>query len=133
MKASTGKSTVIEIDVSKPKLLKKALEKASDMKIPKLDCYPLLWCQQEKVSLKWTVQIKQRVACKYYVLKLLSRAPGSSTYDANLDMYPIEFQGYKLPIPSFGSSELTKWPINKKNSPLVKPKSGCKMPNEINM
>lgn len=53
------------------------------------------------------------MACKYYVLKLLSRAPGSSSYDANMDMFPIEFQGYKLPIPAFGSSEL---PLPQKES-----------------
>ena len=40
------------------------------------------------------------MACKYFVIKLLSRAPGSSAYDANLDMFPLEFHGYKMPIPT---------------------------------
>lgn len=46
------------------------------------------------------------MACKYFVIKLISRAPGSSSYDANMDMFPLEFHGYKLPIPKIeGSSE----------------------------
>lgn len=96
----TKKSTVFEIDLSRPKKLLKALRDASGLEINKLDCYPLFWCQQEKVSQKWAVTVQQRVACKYYVLKLISRAPGSSTHDANLDMFPLEFHGYKMPIPN---------------------------------
>lgn len=45
LKTTTSKSTVIEIDLSKPKKLKATLQKASGLKISKLDCYPLFWCQ----------------------------------------------------------------------------------------
>ena len=54
---NTKKSTVFEIDLSRPKKLLKALRAASGLEISKLDCYPLFWCQQEKVSQKWTVNL----------------------------------------------------------------------------
>jgi hypothetical protein len=99
LKEDTQESTVFEIDLSRPKKLQKAIKEASGLNLYNFDCYPLFWCQQEKISLKWAIRLKQRVACKYLVIKLLSRAPGSSAYDANLDMYPLEFHGYKMPIP----------------------------------
>ena len=111
LKPSTTKSTVIEIDLSKPLKLKKNLHYASLIKMPKLDCYPLLWCQQEKLSQIWEIIFKQKIAAKYVVIKLISRAPGSSSYDANLDMFPLHFHGIKLPIPcdSQVSSELPEF------------------------
>ena len=55
LKTSTTKSTAIEIDLSNPNKLRKYLQVASIIKMPKLDCYPLLWCQQEKISQIWNV------------------------------------------------------------------------------
>jgi hypothetical protein len=97
LKKDTNASTVFEIDLSRPKDLKKTLSK---YKVKNVDCYPLLWCQQEKVSQQWNIKFKQMIACKYYVIKLISRAPGSSSYDANLDMFPLHIHGFKLPIPN---------------------------------
>ena len=53
----------------------------------------------------------QKIAAKYVVIKLISRAPGSSSYDANLDMFPLHFYGIKLPVPSDSteSSELPEF------------------------
>jgi len=59
------------------------------LKVDKLDCLPLLWCQQEKQSMKWTINIAQAIACKYFVVKLIDRHPGSSAFDANIDMFPL--------------------------------------------
>ena len=80
LKANTTKSTVIEIDLSRPKKLRENLLLNSKLtKLPKLDCYPVLWCQQEKASQLWDIKFRQKITAKYIVIKLISRAPDSST------------------------------------------------------
>ena len=41
-----------------------------------LDCYPLLWVYQDLKSMMWSVNIKQKVACKYIVIKCIDRHGG---------------------------------------------------------
>lgn len=62
-----------EIDVSNVKALARVL----NIRPSKMDCYPLLWCLQEKVEgMQWSFKISQRIAFKYSVVKLIDRNPG---------------------------------------------------------
>ena len=73
------------------------------LKIPfnEVDCYPLMWFQlNTKISEEFKVYLKQSVAFKYAVIKMIDRRMTSgSSQQANIDMYPVEFLGIELPIP----------------------------------
>lgn len=59
-----------EIDLKYAKSIGKLLNITSN----KVDCYPLLWFQLDtKVSQEWIVQIRQKVAFKYCVIKMIDR------------------------------------------------------------
>jgi len=86
------KNIAFEIDLSNPKRIERALG------VTKLDCFPVIWCQQDLQSIMWNVQLDQRIACKYIVVKLIDRH--STNPNTNIDMFPLSIDGYKLKIPS---------------------------------
>lgn len=64
-KTNADQTCAFEIDLSQPKKIQRALGNT------KLDCYPVLWVNQMKEKVKWPINFKQRIACKYLAVKLL--------------------------------------------------------------
>lgn len=82
-------SQIIEFDLQSPKKLRKALN------LEHLDCYPLLWCYQQKPFHSLSINLKQTVACKNISIFLLQDFPTV----AKPDMFNFVFQCYNLTIP----------------------------------
>jgi hypothetical protein len=82
-----------EIDLSSTTKLEKR------MGIGKLDCFPVLVVFSFASKTEWTVKLKQRVAAKYLVIKLIDSYKNSAS-DNNIDMYNLTLNGYTLSIPS---------------------------------
>lgn len=82
-----------EIDVSKRKTILKAMGLNKQ-----LDCYPILWVYQAKELIKWTIHLKQRIACQYLAVKLLDIHRINET-SPNIDMFALELNGFPLGIP----------------------------------
>ena len=83
----------IEIDMGRIKTIQRALD------IDKLDCYPVVWCQQDQKQIKWSINFAQRIACKYLVVKLIDRHTPTNAHDCNIDMFPLSLEGNTLQIP----------------------------------
>ena len=64
-----------------------------------LDCQPILWVFQAKERIKWAVKLKQKVAAKYMVVKLIDiHRPGNGEDSLNFDMFSLEVEGLTLQI-----------------------------------
>lgn len=72
-------------------------------KTKKLDCLPVLWVFSTPSYTKWSVKFEQRIACKYFALKLIDSVKGS-TYDNNIDMYNLTLTGHTMKLPSINNS-----------------------------
>ena len=70
------------------------------LKVSKLDCFPVLWVISNPSKTEWTVRFKQRIACKYLVIKLIDSHKNNMN-DNNIDMYNLTLNGYQLKIPSY--------------------------------
>ncbi len=78
-----------EIDLShRTKLEKK-------MGVGKLDCFPVLMVFSHATKCEWKVQLKQRIAAKYLVIKLIDSYKNNPN-DNNIDMYNLTLNGYTL-------------------------------------
>jgi hypothetical protein len=66
--------------------------------VKQLDCYPVLWVYQAREQVKWTINFKQMLACKYLAVKLLDIHRGNDT-SINIDMFALELNGFPLSIP----------------------------------
>ena len=90
------KSVAIEINLQRMKMIEKVL------KIKRMDCYPVFWCQQPAISIKWSFAPRQRIAFKYCTVKLIDRH-SSTAPDPNvdgIDMFALNLFGIKLKIPA---------------------------------
>ena len=67
--------------------------------LSRLDCYPILWCQQQQIQAKWTHSFAQRIACNFIAVKLLDRHTPTSPEFSNIDMFPLKFEGFSLDMP----------------------------------
>ena len=76
-----------EIDLRQQKMVMKALQ------VPRLDCYPVLWVLSNQSKTEWKINFKQRIACKYLVIKLIDSHKGNIK-DNNIDMYNLTLNGY---------------------------------------
>ena len=69
------------------------------MGIGKLDCFPVLIVFSAAIKTDWTVRLKQRIAAKYLVIKLIDSFKNNAN-DNNIDMYNLTLNGYTLFIPT---------------------------------
>ena len=93
-KLENCESTIaVEIDLSQPKKIEVALG------INKLDCCPVLWVWQAKEKVKWTVPLKQKIACKYLLVKMIDIF-SQEVVNKNVDMFALEVAGLTLDIPN---------------------------------
>ena len=82
-----------EIDLSQRSKLEKR------MGIGKLDCFPVLMVFSHGTKCEWKAQLKQRIAAKYLVIKLIDSYKTNIT-DNNIDMYNLTLNGYTLNLPT---------------------------------
>ena len=78
-----------EIDLNYYKHLEKQL------KVPKLDCFPILWVISNPSKAELNIKFIQRIACKYLVVKLIDSHKTSAS-DNNIDMYNMTLNGFNL-------------------------------------
>ena len=102
---------LIEIDLSQLNQIKEMLN------LSNLDCFPLTWGFQEFRDQHYVHQFNQRIACKYFAVKLIDRHPfqdlpdldsDGALDDCNLDMFQIGLQGYKMAIPTSAEYQNSK-------------------------
>ena len=79
------------------------------LNLQNLDCFPLTWGFQEYRDQQYVHSFNQRIACKYFAIKLIDRHPyqdlpdldsDSHLDDCNIDMFQLALQGYKMAIPT---------------------------------
>ena len=91
---TSSESILFEIDLMN---VKKDIQKK--LKVDKIDCYPLLWCQQEKKRVTWAHKFAQKVGCTYMAVKLIDRHKPTSASYSNIDMFPLHFMGHTMSLP----------------------------------
>jgi hypothetical protein len=69
------------------------------MGIGKLDCFPVLMVFSAATKTELSVVLKQRIAAKYLVIKLIDSYKNNIN-DNNIDMYNLTLNGYTLNIPT---------------------------------
>lgn len=69
------------------------------LQVSRMDCYPILWVVSNLSKTEWKIKFRQRIACKYLVIKLID-SHKSNLSDNNIDMYNLTLNGYQLNIPS---------------------------------
>ena len=117
LKKFEGKDIAIEINV----LYIKKIARILKIPMSKIDCYPVLWCQQDgSTKTDWTAKLTQTVAFKYSVIKLIGNeaVPPPTTKKSSkqaLKMIPVIFHGFSLPLPMLDVTfEHGEQPNNKK-------------------
>ena len=100
---NSKESLLFEIDL---KNVKKHFQ--SKFGLSRLDCYPVLWCQQEQKRIKWKHKFLQKIACTHMVLKIIDRHPPTNSSYKNIDMFPLHFEGHTLKLPTMRTLEQDK-------------------------
>ena len=89
------------------------------LNLSNLDCFPLTWGYQEFRDQHYVHQFNQRIASKYFVVKLIDRHAlqdlpdidldsDGNLDDCNIDMFPISLKGYKMAIPTSAEYQNSK-------------------------